>query len=435
MKRAFFLFIISLFSIILIFSSFSAVAAALENKIIVTGKNDSIAIAVSGNDISDELNQAFSYCSKNADENNIYTIKTPFGVFSTIESITLTSFTTLDMSEGTTLVNSASGAGNVFLSPNGTGGYEGLVSFTMTGGTLTYADDNQNGHCLIRIAHARDITFNGVSFTNNYQSHDVEIAACSDVIFNECVFDGQVSDLSKSSSEALQIDILEETMHFAKMGPYDSTMNKNITVSSCTFKNLVRGLGTHSSYAGYYQSGIKIINNTFENISSTAITFFNYIDSEISGNRIISCGQGIHYFMMQNDRNLSKVCVLGGGKINTNCNTVIFDNTISVCETEDVSVASPLLIFGNNITSDKETEFAAGDYSVSGITVKNNRITTTGYGIRFYDVKKSDISENTIKISANSRRGIYFDDDSEDILFYQTKFPPLLIIKAINCKE
>lgn len=412
MKRAFNLFLSLLLSLTFIFSSLSLVVFAGTSEITVFSDNDSITIAVIGKDITDGLKQAFSYCSDNADENNSYTIKMPAGEFNTTKKIYLTSYTTLDMSEGTTLVNATAGTGNIFVSPNGIGGYEGLAGFTMTGGTLTYAEDNKNGNCLVRIAHARDIVFNGVSFTNNYQSHDVEIAACSNFLFYNCVFDGQTSDLSETSSEALQIDILEKTMHFTGMAPYDGTMNKDITISGCTFKNLVRGLGTHSSYAGYYQSGIKVINNTFENISSTAITFFNYVNSEISGNTIINCGQGIHYYMMQNDSGLSKVCILDGGKINTDCNTVISDNTIDVVSTENVSVASPLFVFGNNVTADKGVSFSKGDYYVGGITLENNNIKTTGYGIRLYDVKNSDISGNVITKPSKSKQGIFLDASS-----------------------
>ncbi|MFR5876548.1 MAG: right-handed parallel beta-helix repeat-containing protein [Eubacterium sp.] len=414
MKRVLILFISSFLSITLVFLPFTAVAYALENEINVYSESDAVTIPVNGNDISDALDNAFSYCRKHADKNNEYIIKTPQGEFNTTKSICLTSYTTLDMSNGTTLVNAPKGAGNIFLSPNGVGGYEGLVGFSMTGGTLTYADDNKNGNCLVRIAHTRDITFDSVSFTNNYQSHDVEIAGCKNVLFNKCVFDGQNSDLSVTSSEALQIDILEETKHFTKMGPYDGTMNKDIVISECTFKNLVRGLGTHSSYAGHYQSGIKVINNIFENISSTAITFFNYINSEISGNRIINCGQGIHYYMMQNDSNLGKICLLKGAKINTDCNTVISDNTINVCTTENASVASPLYVFGNNVTADKGASFNYGNYYVGGITIKNNNISTTGYGIRLYDVKKSDITENRITRTGKSRQGIFLDASSSN---------------------
>lgn len=404
--------------VILIISLFAYdISAYAVQSIVVNSKNDSYVISISGPDITSELKKAFDYCRSNASKDNICTISTPKGKFETSANIYLSSYTQLDMTAGTTLINATNGIGNIFLTRYGTGGYDGLVNFKMYGGTLGYHSDNKNGNCLLRIGHARDILIDHVTFKDNYQSHHVEIAACKNITFNGCTFDGQTSDLSKTSSEALQIDILEKSAHFTNMSPYDGTMNDGVTVQNCTFQNVVRGLGTHSSYLNYYQKNIKIINNTFKNISSTAITCTNYVNANVSNNIIENCGKGVDFYMMRSTPNLSKVCFLDkNGKKNTDCAGTISNNKISVAATKDVSSPTAIYIFGNKVTSAKGSVPAA-DYYVGKITVKSNTINTKGNGIRLYDVKNSNISSNTVNYTSTEKNsvgksGIYLTDVS-----------------------
>lgn len=406
--------------IILISSVFSfAFSAYAGQSVVVNSKGESYVISVSGTDITDELKKAFTYCRNNASKDNICTITTPKGTFETSANIYLSSYTQLDMTAGTTLINATNGIGNIFLTRSGTGGYDGLVNFKMYGGTLGYHSNNKNGNCLLRIGHARDILIDHVTFKDNYQSHHVEIAACKNITFNACTFDGQTSDLSKTSSEALQIDILEGNSHFTNMAPYDGTMNDGVTVQNCTFQNVVRGVGTHSSYLNYYQKNIKIINNTFKNISSTAITCTNYINANVSNNTIENCGQGIYYYMMRSTSNLSKVCYLDkNGKRNIDCKSVLSNNKISVVPTKDVSSPTAIYVFGNKVTAAKGSVPVA-DYYVGKITVKSNTISTKANGIRLYDVKNSNISSNTVNYTSteknsSSTSGIYLTNISNN---------------------
>lgn len=362
----------------------------------------------SDEDISYALNQALSYCSTNASSKNRATVKAPSGTYYPTKVISLSSYTTLDLTD-TVLVKNNNGDKNIFISPaNNKAGYTSLACFKLVGGTLKYSDDYTLSHCLLRIAHANNIIIDGTSFLNSVDAHDVEIAACKYLTVKNCTFSGQKMNTTKTSLEALQIDILEESQHFVNMYPYDDTMNYGITVTGCVFSNLYRAVGTHSVFEGLYQSNISISNNTFTNIASTAISCSGYINTSIKNNVIKNCGEGIHFYMMKNDSSLSSVCKpnVKAPQINQNCNTVISGNTVSVKSNSVTKTASPIYIFGNEVTSAKSKSLKSGNYCVSNITVSNNTITTNGYGIRAYDVLNSKFSGNTLSFNG-SASGMY----------------------------
>lgn len=365
-------------------------------------------------EITSALEDAFNYCDSQED-NYHYTIKTPEGEYLITKTLNPSSDTTLDMTAGTTLVNSANGGHNIIATRVEQTGYTGLVNFTINGGKMTYHEDNELDGSLLRLSHAMNITIKNVSFLDNTNSHHAELAACRNVTFDGCTFAGQKGTASDSSSEALQIDILHPE-HFPYLGKYDGTMSDGITVKNCTFKNLVRGVGTHSMYAGYYQKNINITNNKFSNIQSTAISCYGYINSNISYNTITDCGEGVRYNLMVSDSSLKKVCVMNvDGKItygtrNTDCKTKINNNTISVKSTALTPDALAINIYGNNVTAAKGTSFTTGNYYVSNVTVTNNNITTDAYGVRLYDVIKSNIASNTIKSSKKLYSGISLSD-------------------------
>ena len=274
---------------------------------------------------------------------------------------------------------------------------------------MTYSDDYAGNSCQIRIAHGKNISFYNTVFQNNYNSHNVEVAACNNVLFKECVFKNASGSLVNNSGEALQIDILEESKHFKAMPEYDGTMNKNITINKCIFSNLLRGLGTNSAFAGLYHKGITVTNCLFENILSSAITCSNYIDSKISNNTITNCGTGIEYFLMKDDNNLHKMNYIEGkGAPVSDCNTLISENSISIIKTKGVSYAVGLHIFGNNITKSKKVSFTKGNYFVGKIKIKNNNIKSDNYGIRLFDVRNSLLSGNIVNGKSNNS-GILLD--------------------------
>lgn len=368
---------------------------------------------VEGN-ITYALRSAFDYCRENYENGKIYTVKIPKGEYNVGYALTVSSNTVLDLTEGVVLVDTYS---NIFVSQIDVKGYNGTHDFTVRGGKLTYIDDSSdyNG-CLVRLAHAKNIRFENTVFADNKNSHHIEIAACRNVTFEGCTFENMQADLSRTSGEALQIDILEENDHFKLMPEYDATMNDGITVNKCTFKNLLRGVGSQSAYAGLYQKNIKITNCTFDNIRATAISCMNFINSTISNNKITNCAEGITYYLMMSDANIKKMYYIDDKcTINTNCNSVISNNNITVVKNKVMPAASPIYVFGNNITADKGAKFKAGNYYVGNISITGNTINTPEYGIRIYDVKKSNISKNIINgvSKVNGTNGVYADADCD----------------------
>lgn len=410
--------IISLVILVTCIFPFSAtnVFAADGIQILDSGSNTVQEIPVdafASNDITEPLKQALQYCAQNANEQNVLTIKMPAGEYSITKTNIATSNTVLDLTNGTKIYNNCAGRGNIINSPSGYYGYSGLTNFTVRGGELTYSAENGNESTLSRIAHASNVRFENVSFTNGYMSHFVEVAGSTNVVFNGCTFDGFLGDLTSSSCEAIQIDILEEEEHFSGFPYYDGTMNSNITVENCTFKNLVSGVGTKSMFHSYYQKNITIRNNTFTNLTGSAISCTAFVNTNIYGNTITDCGEGINYYLMRNDSRLGTVCEIDqNGSINKNCASNIYNNTISVKATEDIATASGIYVFGNNVTASKQNKYDSyapvGNYAVNKISVHNNTVNTTGHGIRLYDTVNSKVYSNTITSSRSSGGyGIY----------------------------
>ena len=321
------------------------------------------------------------------------------GEYRMTRSAVLASDMTLDLT-GVTLLNANAGKGNIFISPNrdrtGTdyAGYTSLQNFTLWGGTLDYAPGNGNGSCLMRLAHCKNVTVDGTAFLNNVDSHHVELAAGYNVRFVNCLFSGQTNK-TESSAEALQIDILEENRHFANFPAYDGTMNQKITVEDCTFQDLICGVGTRNAFAGLYQKGITIRNNTFRRLQGTAIVCTNYVDTVIEKNTITDCGRGVAYYMCKNG-GVTDVFTDGSGKVlgkrNTDCGSRITGNTISVCQTAEIDKPRGMFLYGGKATG----KMPGGNYAVYNLTVSGNTITTTGGGITGTDLQNCTLTGNCI---------------------------------------
>lgn len=375
------------------------VAFADEKNVVVTINGEKEYFAITDDDVSIPLRQAFDYCRSNASVDAPATVTVSAGTYYPTRVVYFASNTSLDLTD-VTLVKTNGNAANLFTISQTTtpGGYDSLTNFKLNGGTFMYSADYSDAHCLIRIAHANNISIKNCSFLDSVDAHYIEIAATKSLNIDGCTFSGQKSVKPSTSLEALQIDILEEKQHFVGMYPYDDTMNYGINITNCVFKDLYRGVGTHSIFEGLYQNKINISNNSFTNIMSTAITCSGYINSTVKGNTITNCGEGIHFYMMKGDGYLNSVCKpsVKTPKINTNCASVISNNTISVRSNAITPKASPIYIFGNQVTSAKATNVTSGNYYVGNIQVTSNKISTNGYGIRAYDMLNSKISSNTI---------------------------------------
>lgn len=413
-------------------------------QILDSSSNVVLEVPVDTVNVTEPLKQSLQFCALNASPQNVLTIKMPAGEYVITKTNTATSNTVLDLTNGTIIRNDCPGRGNIINSPSGYYGYDGLYNFTLRGGELSYTDNNVNESTLSRIAHANGVRFENVKFTDGFISHFVEVAGSTNVVFDGCVFDGFTGDLSTSSCEAIQIDILEEDEHFSGFPFYDGTMNNGVTVENCVFNNLVSGVGTKSMFHGYYQNNITIRNNTFSNLTGCAIFCTAYVNTDIYGNTITNCGEGINYFMMRPDSRLRSVCDFDAlGSVNKDCKTRIFNNNISVNSTIDVSTASAIYIFGNNVTSAKKKKYDSyakvANYAVNKISVYSNTIITTGHGIRMYDTVNSKIHNNTVSSTrTNGGYGVYLANSSNSNDIYSntiSQFSNSVLIASSSAKN
>ena len=400
--------IAALFSVLLIINFVFPFMALAKSPVTVSDGVEIYVYQINENDITSALKEAFSFCD--SQENKSFTVKVPEGTYTVSSPITLSNNTTLDLS-GVILENGESNS-NIFITKRNVTKYNGSKNIKVSGGTLTYSTEYKKKSCLVRMAHADNVTFKNTVFMLNKDSHHVELAACRNITFEGCTFKDGSGNLSNTSGEALQIDILEETTHFPNMPEYDATMNNNITVNNCIFKNLLRGVGTNSGIAGLYHKNIKITNCKFSNIRATAINFMNYIESEISNNTIANCGEGIKYFMMVSDSNLHKMCYIDGkGSPRSDCASVISSNTVSVKKNDYISQSVGIQLRGNDVTK-KDVPFKKANYFVGKINVINNKILTEDVGIRMFDTRNSLISNNEIT-GKSIDNGISLDLDSK----------------------
>ena len=252
-------------------------------------------------------------------------------------------------------------------------GYDGFKNITVKNGSFDAA--KLNNVSMVRFAHAKNIVFDSVSFRNTVGTyHMMTFAACADVVVNNCGFyDMNLEGLSDSTNgEALQIDILRDG-HFTYPAQ-DFTSTKNVKVTNCTFKNVGRGVGTHSAVSGHYFNNMEFSNNTFENVIGYAIKTVNYRNSKIVNNKMINCGSGIFVGNMTNEgcSNFYE-SFNNASKINSNANVSIEKNDINLIDTKYNNSAFGIRIFGKKITT-KDNKRYVGDFRISGVKINNNTI-------------------------------------------------------------
>lgn len=274
-----------------IFTSFGFTVCSVR----VIGENgETIKSYYSSSNITTALDRALLYTYSNANKNNLLTVKISKGIYNVNSTLHLTSYTTIDLNSSV-IKNANFKRGNIFKSPEDKPypKYSSLTECSIINGTLD-GNYNRNRSCILRLCHSNNIKIKNVTFLNNYYSHHAELAACQNVTFINCIFNGQVSDLNISSSEAIQIDILDK-IHFYGFTSYDNTMNDNIIVEKCVFKNLYRGVGTHNYFKNMYQTNITITHCVFQNITDCGISAVNFKNINFTDNKFLNCKYSAFY--------------------------------------------------------------------------------------------------------------------------------------------
>lgn len=368
-------------------------------------------------DIYKALNKALKQAAALASKTAIYTVIVPKGNYQISSTLCMYSNTTLQLT-GVTL-NYTKSSGNCLLSGDSAArktakGYTGFVNMTILNGTFR---GNQNcGSCLIRMAHATNVTLQGVTFDDCWGCHQFEVAGVKNLTIEKCTFQNIHAPSGEDGGwEAVQFDILANDDCF---GGYvnDGTMLKNVTVRGCTFKNCPRGIGAHNQLLGAYHTNLTIENNTFSNLKDAAIFLVAAHQCTIQNNTITKCGRGIYFIAIRPEARRVYTKLNGTtnyqGTVSANAGTVIRNNRISVKVMDSKWCSNPVGVhlYGTKFAKATKTtgeKVSAGTYAISNVKVMNNTITTTGSAIRLERAKSCTISGNSLKFSGKGSGGFY----------------------------
>ena len=280
-------------------------------------------------------------------------------------------------------------------------------------------NENGNSNTAIKICHTQNITLMNATLKNCSNSHLMEIAGNNGITIQNCNFADQALSTSAKpyTYEAIQLDILLES-HLSGYLSEDLPL-KNVKITGCSFKNVPRGIGSHTAILNNPVDTIEISNNTFTSLKSLAIQAMNYINCTITGNTITDTPQGIMIYSVRESGTFLASTAVKEGHIPSstpvtyqtpvnNQKMVISNNTIAASgndpyeDYENAAIFVSGLNLGSATTGSGDT-IPAGNYFISGITISDNTINTDGHGIRLQDARNSTITGNTITYSQVSK--------------------------------
>ena len=429
-KKKVILFFFILLSMI---CSFSVTSQAKGKGYKVSGKTVTI-VAKNKEAVGAKIKEAISYIESKRKGTEIYTVKIPKGTYKLEKDIHIYGNIILDCT-GVTLTYTPKEGNMLMLGDGATNptnknlkgyGNKKYWNITIKGGT--WVGNNKGKGTLIRMAHTKNVTLEKCTLKGGGCEHQIEVAAIDGFTVKNCTFRDAKPINKNGNNEALQLDMPCSSNTF-KGVVLDGTPMKNVLVTGNTFKNVTRGVGTHSMLSGSYHKNIKITNNIFTDVKGESIIALTYYNCEISNNTIKNCGAGIicQYFKpyvkaVYNTTYDGKKKV--NGKILHDAKTVIKNNDIEIVPSKGADEPVGIKVYGCNLKKDTTAIVAKspdkikkGDYYISGVTVINNKIKTCGHGIHFMDARNSTISNNTITSTKSNSDldGIFIELESTNL--------------------
>ncbi|MCD7825040.1 MAG: right-handed parallel beta-helix repeat-containing protein [Clostridiaceae bacterium] len=410
-------------------------------------EDGSYVLKVSAQQIKDEktcrpIQDALYAAQENASAKKPYIVLVEPGDYTLDLCLHAYSYTTLYV-EGATFTQSSSYKGNMFkIGDNGLNEETGVQgdnrsgyyykNITLRGGTW---DGNGQKTVPLRAAHGKNFTVKNVTVQNNKDSHQLEIAGLNGFYVDGCTFKDQIIT-GTTANEAIQIDIMVGD-HF---NGYKSEVLtcKDIQVTNCTFDNVRRGVGSHTSWTGLPVEKVYIAGNTFSHIKSYAIECLNYTDCIVENNTINQSGRGIAVYSMRAN---GDGAYSTGKKVSSkvlNAKTVVRNNTISAYAT-DVYTAAGIDIQGcilkKTLTVEKK-KIEKGNYKIKNVQVYGNTITSVAHGMIIRDASAVKAYKNTVSCSKSGEYyGIEVSERSTGISIYSntiSKGPKAGIIVCRN---
>lgn len=369
-----------------------------------------------------EINKALEECGK-AGGGTVYI---PSGTYYLKKTLVIYSNTTLKLDSTTvlkminpgttTMLRNYSGyASEAF----GSGSYTASKNITITGGiwdggvsgsTYDKADD------LIRIFCTTGITIKNSTFKNVCGNHFINFEQVNTASISNVTFENMIKYYNSADSKNPDYTVLENgnetvnkneteasvTSEAIQLDYYNSVSNycKNISVTGCTFRGVVSGIGNHHEETSAQHITIK--NNTFYDVENACLNLYNFKDVTASSNRAY------------NVRSFARVC--DGSDILLEGNHMSAWTGRNAFNMFRVSDDADLVIKGNAISGSGQDGITLSD---STAVITYNTISNVARrGISLYSGSRSDsISFNTI--SNCGTNGIHISGQGESS--YATK--------------
>ena len=421
-------------------------------------------------DITAVLQNALNEAQRKASADNRYVIevKTDSPQIYINKPLRIYSYTTLDLTGRTIMLKGGTKTHMLTFgvpSQNSYKGYDEFRDIKLIGGVWdgngAYYRDNVlakmgspassdiTGTNLIQGAHVTGFSMQGVTLKNVYNNHLMEIAAAKDVTINNCTFADMVLPPAKYSKpeydlcrEALQIDVCN-----SKFGDYytsgDAVLGcHNVTVSNSSFRNVIRGVGTHRvSDDGF--TNLTISGNVFENINDKnlkgstdytcyGISLYSAKDSVIRDNSFNNCKEaavviwddcsgteikGVNtvngdcrYGILVRDGILKSIT---GVSVKGTKESAIYVSGASVRDADesdrikDVNDSYVADISSNKIVNCGKSGIMVDSSSKIGNIEKNNIKNTSACGIGLWGAEVKTVSNNMIILTKAGKDGIY----------------------------
>lgn len=366
----------------------TAQAAALREERIVLNVS-------SGMDIAKVANDALGKAKKTTDVH--YTVVIPPGNY-TLSSSNLYIFsnTTLEaegavITKAPNLTKMIKAGTSTYISQNPKTGYDMFTNITINGGVW----DNQKAGktSSVKFGHASNITLKNMEFRGNGAgAHFLEVGGVDGLTVENCKFIGHQPSTKFVAQEAIELECVDG-VNFKEYAPNNNLPCKNISITGCTFDDLMGGVGMHNAVLGNYTDNVNVSNNTFKNIGYQGIIMTNARNLTISNNTFTNVLCGIEVEALNN----GKAPATPGEAYNPDMNIKISGNTMSLA---NVLTASQYATLGISLKGTKFTKttngIAKGTYKLSNALVQNNTITGSGRGMLVEYADNCQILNNKI---------------------------------------
>ncbi len=301
----------------------------------------------------------------------------------------------------------------------GATGYAAHSNIEIRGGIF---DGSGTANTVMKVAHAKNFRLVNVSLKNVHNGHLMEVAGVDGFHVTDCRFENQTLDSKGIGYEAIQLDILKSG-HICDCRS-EAIPVKNVTIEGCTFNNVPRGIGSHTMVLNVPFTGIRIKGNRFTNLTSAAVQGVNWKDCKITENIIsntprgiaiyslLSYGVGGYYADTLAREGKTSATASGEYKTPTDSKLLIADNVITYCgrvrddyasyEYAGITVTGKRLGGVYSKFDDGSGGLPAGDYYITGVTLRGNLIEADGHGIRLENVRDAKLEANSLTCGVNS---------------------------------